>query len=615
MLRADPTIEALSPAQLGIPTTAQFRGVNSILARNFWEDADYEGTDSTWAWFQSPTWTNVRDLGPLNDLMIWKNGGMLLGKHQQSHDYDGGNRTNTLVLYDENQPGETFIPLNVMDRGLNRPLGLRLDLGASLTELNKDLIGYHDGLRYFAEEPSEYLYAFGDGAQTFQGTGEVLELDGWTRQFIWFRNDNNDEIDTFFVLDRVENPSDTVSAQVPLHFGTNPEIRNGQTNAALGEGDLDNASRRFVKVTIGGCIYYSVVDFAEGSTIEFVDPGIADSPLSVSVADQAIVVSLGTDSSGAILSKNTDVASLINSDDATSNLVNAHVIGWPEYKQVAVPTDGPVALVEGGIWKYENEGANRMVATNTVTTDWGQAHGRLFVDTLLPKVPVYYRMGGVEERNIDLSGNLRLGKLTVYGSPDDPGNIISGMWRVQIADPHGDQNQTFLNVMQATDSSVETPHSTTLIEGTGVIGAKVANNIAIFNKTEAQLVQGEVTIPTGITGDFRLLTCDLRPEENYDIKLDEAYLLQDHTSSEAGTIYIDTVALTNGQVLSIGLSLIPGDVDGDRDVDIFDLFAVSSAFGTVLGDAGYNPNCDFDSDGDVDIDDLYASASNFGTGV
>jgi len=80
---------------------------------------------------------------------------------------------------------------------------------------------------------------------------------------------------------------------------------------------------------------------------------------------------------------------------------------------------------------------------------------------------------------------------------------------------------------------------------------------------------------------------------------------------EDGATSTDTVTIT---VLESG-GTVPGDVDGDGDVDIFDLFAVASAFGTVTGDAGYNPACDFDSDGDVDINDLYTCGSNFGVGV
>jgi len=175
-------------------------------------------------------------------------------------------------------------------------------------------------------------------------------------------------------------------------------------------------------------------------------------------------------------------------------------------------------------------------------------------------------------------------------------------------------------VLQATDSSVETPQPTTLLDGRnelgqGLIGASAGINIAIFSGKKEQIVSGNLTMPQGIDGTYKVLTSDLRPEENYDITLDGTPILQDHPSSEAGTIYLDTVALTANQVLSVALSRIPGDVDLDRDVDIFDLFQVSNAFGTVLGDAGYNSNCDFDNDGDVDINDLYTCGSNFGVGV
>jgi len=86
---------------------------------------------------------------------------------------------------------------------------------------------------------------------------------------------------------------------------------------------------------------------------------------------------------------------------------------------------------------------------------------------------------------------------------------------------------------------------------------------------------------------------------------------------EVADIRIYEGLLSASEIWSIydAVNPLPGDVDGDGDVDIFDLFAVASAFGTVQGDAGYNPDCDFDSDGDADINDLYTCGSNFGVGV
>jgi len=622
LLRGDTGISPKTPFEAGLHETAHFRGINRVFSRNSWQ-----GSDATWMWFQGPTWTCIRNGGPVNELMIWKNGGMLLGKHGgQNHDYYGLNRTSTLVLYDEDQPEKTLILKNVMDGAHHYGLGIRLNSGGSLSQLNKTISGYHKGLRYFEENPGKYLYMLGDGTDGFAGGATPSKLDNWSRQLIWFKSPGG-VTDHFIMLDRLRTQAETISAQVPLNFAQNPSIKSRSDNQDLGQGNVEAVTNRFIKTSIGGIFYYSVVDYETDITIEFTDPQASDSALSVSLDGKAVKVSLGTDGSGNITSTNSSIAGLVNTSDITKDLINAHAAGYPDPGQIADPTGGPVALAgDKGVWKYDGIGADRIVVTHDYDTEWGPAHGRLFVDTLLPNGALYYRIGGVETRNMDLFGDLNYASYHTYGSENDVINISKGLYKVQIAAPDKNQDQLFLNTMQATSKWKDPEHTvpnndpepTALIGGTTddtLAGARTGNNIAIFSKTEAQLVQGEVTIPAGITGDFRLLTCDLRCEENYDIRLDDTYLLENYTSSEAGTIYIDTVALTNGQVLSIALSRIPGDVDLDRDVDIFDLFAVASAFGTVLGDAGYNPACDFDSDGDVDITDLYTCGSNFGVGV
>jgi hypothetical protein len=57
---------------------------------------------------------------------------------------------------------------------------------------------------------------------------------------------------------------------------------------------------------------------------------------------------------------------------------------------------------------------------------------------------------------------------------------------------------------------------------------------------------------------------------------------------------------------------IQGDVDGDRDVDIFDIVMMASAYGSGEGDPAYNPIYDIDGDGDIDIFDIVAAAGNYG---
>jgi hypothetical protein len=60
---------------------------------------------------------------------------------------------------------------------------------------------------------------------------------------------------------------------------------------------------------------------------------------------------------------------------------------------------------------------------------------------------------------------------------------------------------------------------------------------------------------------------------------------------------------------------IAGDMDGDGDVDIFDIVIISSAYGTRRGDPAYNPNADIDDDGDVDIFDVVIAAGNYGLSI
>jgi len=56
---------------------------------------------------------------------------------------------------------------------------------------------------------------------------------------------------------------------------------------------------------------------------------------------------------------------------------------------------------------------------------------------------------------------------------------------------------------------------------------------------------------------------------------------------------------------------VPGDVDWDYDVDIYDIVKIAGAYGSSAGEPRFFPECDLDEDRDVDIYDVVIAAGNY----
>jgi len=83
-------------------------------------------------------------------------------------------------------------------------------------------------------------------------------------------------------------------------------------------------------------------------------------------------------------------------------------------------------------------------------------------------------------------------------------------------------------------------------------------------------------------------------------------------SAFAHPVLGETDITDNTYIDSWTLVTIPGDVDGDRDVDIYDIVRMVTVFGVSIPDPAYDPNCDIDGDGDIDIFDIVIACNHYG---
>ena len=80
---------------------------------------------------------------------------------------------------------------------------------------------------------------------------------------------------------------------------------------------------------------------------------------------------------------------------------------------------------------------------------------------------------------------------------------------------------------------------------------------------------------------------------------------------EAQTAGTGNIDLQGGQANGVVLDLINGDVNGDNNVNLADLNAISAAWRTTPGSAKWNPNADLNGDGRVNLADWNIVSKNW----
>ena len=106
--------------------------------------------------------------------------------------------------------------------------------------------------------------------------------------------------------------------------------------------------------------------------------------------------------------------------------------------------------------------------------------------------------------------------------------------------------------------------------------------------------------------------CDFNNDGVVDV-IDASILALDFGKSDGANV-TNTVFLFNDTVEQNGkvYTTIPGDINGDGIVDIYDAILLSAAFNTTSSSPNWNPNADLNGDGIVDIYDAIIQSANFG---
>jgi len=86
------------------------------------------------------------------------------------------------------------------------------------------------------------------------------------------------------------------------------------------------------------------------------------------------------------------------------------------------------------------------------------------------------------------------------------------------------------------------------------------------------------------------------------------YTMKATAEVDPGEVDVADNTFTDGMIFVT----LPGDFDGDKDVDIFDIVRMTGVYGVGQSDPEYDPNSDVEDDGDIDIFDVVIAADHYG---
>lgn len=146
----------------------------------------------------------------------------------------------------------------------------------------------------------------------------------------------------------------------------------------------------------------------------------------------------------------------------------------------------------------------------------------------------------------------------------------------------------------------------TVVSGNVILGDWLASPTTVPVTIEIRNVGSTTpiisqTVSLNASGNFSF-NVNLAPG-TYDVTAKASHWLRKKRGSQSSA---------GGALSGQNFVLVNGDCDNDNEVAVGDFAILSAAFGTSVGDPGYNAAADLNGDGDVDIGDFAILSANFG---
>ena len=229
--------------------------------------------------------------------------------------------------------------------------------------------------------------------------------------------------------------------------------------------------------------------------------------------------------------------------------------------------NGAETQIQDGKWQYT--GANQITITNDIDPDpyskkiSPEAHGKLFVRTLLPQSVTLEKNGGPGNEFMTDAGGVNQNINSDYKILNAAGALYVGTYFVDIIPAVPSLKDNFLHILQTADannpaqSTAMTP--TERIDGDMMVGAHIKDDtlghkVVMFSKTEANQAHVEYSISTSQPVEH--LIADLAPFGTYDV-FQDGNKLATLSASEAGTISFNS---TGGGSFNVSSNALPPTV-------------------------------------------------------